>query len=363
MVDDRLPTRNGQLWVTHDKYLNEFWPSLLEKAYAKLIGCYDALFGSYLTELLEDFTGGLSEFYHTAKISRENLFEILHQSLLRQSYICAIIETGHRQSVEFEHGLYGNTFYILRSLNTLWLAGGRRVRLVKLRNPASMSSDWRGAWGYGSREWASFPSKHKLDLVLEFANEMWLTFEDFYTIFNQVTICHVEREERLFEWETIARDGVWDSVDDQQHHHHQAPNFYKHFAKNVKFHFFLPKESNILVGVMQKFRKKKKLTGLFDLKIGFQIYCLDEKITEQEIQPINMEDFHFPDNWFQERKPVAGTRSYINYREVVGRYRLKAGNYIVVPNTVYSNRRGQFLLRIFIESSSHNPEYELQAIE
>lgn len=44
--------------------------------------------------------------------------------------------------------------------------------------------------------------------------------------------------------------------------------------------------------------------------------------------------------------------AYINKREVTGRFRVKPGNYILIPSTYESDKEGQFLVRIFTEGGS-----------
>lgn len=59
IIDDRIPVfaNSGKVVFAQCKDPNELWVPLIEKAYAKLHGCYKALIGGYVHFGLADMTG------------------------------------------------------------------------------------------------------------------------------------------------------------------------------------------------------------------------------------------------------------------------------------------------------------------
>ncbi|XP_069952528.1 calpain-B isoform X3 [Cherax quadricarinatus] len=90
VVDDMLPTYNNQLVFMHSKTKNEFWCALLEKAYAKVYGGYEALRGGNINESMVDLTGGVVEMIDLRN-PPPRLFSLLWKAYRRGALIgCAI---------------------------------------------------------------------------------------------------------------------------------------------------------------------------------------------------------------------------------------------------------------------------------
>ncbi|KAJ6219166.1 hypothetical protein RDWZM_004978 [Blomia tropicalis] len=373
VIDDRLPTVDGQLVMAYEKQLNHFWCSLLEKAYAKLVGCYESLVGSYTSEALEDFTGGLCENYSLKGkdvLSTSFLFSIVFKSILHSSLIVCCAETEDKQNTkQLPNGIWENQFYAVSAVNTIEVDGDvGQIRLIRLRNMSNSIAEWKGSWGPNSSEWKQISpaDKSRFGLTLDFEGEFWMSFDDFKAIFSRMDICNLDNQQscnisnKTFSWAVNLHDGKWEPGVSAGGCSTKGP-----FHTNPRFILLVnardcdPEDDNfatVVIGLMQKNRASKKSTGLFDLKIGFQIYSLESLFASAN--PNQSEPMlalqNFTNEFFQQNKPIAGTKSYINKRQVFGRYRLKPGAYMIVPCTFKANLKGLFLLRIFCERIAIN---------
>jgi Calpain family cysteine protease len=61
LIDDRLPCQNSKPVFGTCKNENETWVPLIEKAYAKLHTCYEALISGFIDDALSELTGFVAE--------------------------------------------------------------------------------------------------------------------------------------------------------------------------------------------------------------------------------------------------------------------------------------------------------------
>ncbi|KPJ17644.1 Calpain-A [Papilio machaon] len=184
VIDDRLPTYRGKLVFLHSSERNEFWSALLEKAYAKLHGSYEALKGGSTCEAMEDFTGGVTEMYDVAELP-PNFYTILLKAYERNSLMgCSIEPDPNILEAETPAGLIrGHAYSVTRvkyvDIETPGRAG--KIPLLRLRNPWGNEAEWNGPWSDKSPEWRFIPESEKEELGLTFDDdgEFWMSFKDF----------------------------------------------------------------------------------------------------------------------------------------------------------------------------------------
>ncbi|XP_048841406.1 calpain-3-like isoform X6 [Brienomyrus brachyistius] len=400
VVDDRIPTFNNELVFTKSAVRNEFWSALLEKAYAKLHGSYEALKGGNTTEAMEDFTGGVTEFYDIKDAPKE-LYKIMKKALERGSLMgCSMDDTlgfspppdvlgpiidkmitdaqksklgdssggalvPARLETRTATGLVKGHAYSVTGVEECTKSEKKqpRIRLVRLRNPWGQV-EWNGPWSDNSKEWASIAKAEKEKLQQQNAEdgEFWMSFEDFKRNFTKIEICNLTpdtlQDDKVHKWTVSVNEGRWVRGCSAG----GCRNYPDTFWTNPQYRLCLLEEDDdpddnevactVVVALMQKNRRKERKIGANLFTIGFSIYEVP--------QEMHGNTQHMPKDFFLYNASKARCKSYINLREVTERFRLPPGEYIIVPSTYEPHQEGEFILRVFSEKNNLSEEIEHQ---
>ncbi|KAL0839091.1 hypothetical protein ABMA28_017070 [Loxostege sticticalis] len=142
IIDDRLPySKYGRLLCSYSSNKNEFWVSMLEKAYMKVMGGYDFP-GSNSNIDLHALTGWIPERCAIRKgepdFNADALYETI-RSRLERGDVLVTVATGPLSDPDAERtGLVATHAYAVLDVR---MANG--VKLLKLKNPWSHLR-WRG---------------------------------------------------------------------------------------------------------------------------------------------------------------------------------------------------------------------------
>ena len=171
LVDMRLPCyrSNNSLVFGSCKDPSELWVPLIEKAFAKLHGCYEALISGNSEDALTDFTSFPSE---RIKLSDVESDQWLWNKLLEEYKNKTMMGCSATGGTEQEIVLNGESTGILNGhayaiLNVFELPGdeGDDTKLLRVRNPWG-HTEWKGQWADGSIE----IENNKEQLMLFLAN-------------------------------------------------------------------------------------------------------------------------------------------------------------------------------------------------
>uniref|UniRef100_A0A673SYH7 Calpain catalytic domain-containing protein n=1 Tax=Suricata suricatta TaxID=37032 RepID=A0A673SYH7_SURSU len=215
IVDDRLPTKNGELLFLRSGTGGEFWGALLEKAYAKLRGSYEALTGGSTVEGLKDLTGGICEFYDLRK-PPAGLFQIIRKALRAGCLLACSIDVSGAAEVEAEtttcQKLVKSHAYSVTGVEEVDFRG-RPEKLVRLRNPWG-EVEWTGAWSDSAPEWNLIDPRQKEELDKRAEDgEFWMSFSDFLRQFSRLEICSLSPDslssDQLHKWNLVLFNCHW----------------------------------------------------------------------------------------------------------------------------------------------------------
>jgi len=273
---------------------------------------------------------------------------------------CSIEADPQIWEARLPNGLVKGHAYSITGMRIV-AVGGRKVPLLRIRNPWGNEQEWNGPWSDNSSEWGQLSNDIKKDMGLTFAHdgEFWMSYDDFVANFEKMEICNLGPEvmQEIQQmtgvdashqtWKAISHEGSWRKGQTAG----GCRNFLRTFAMNPQYRIKLtdadPNDDDqlctVIIAVMQKYRREMKSAGVDNLAIGFAMY------------EAGMGGRRLDTDFFANNKSCARCPAFINLREVTGRFRVPPGEYVIVPSTYDPDQEADFMLRIFtnglIESS------------
>ncbi|CAG00593.1 unnamed protein product, partial [Tetraodon nigroviridis] len=373
VVDDRLPTINGELIYCHSKNNNEFWSALLEKAYAKLAGCYESLEGGNTGDAVVDFSGAVSEqvnlegeAFYKDQNKQDQLFEDLLKVYDRGGIIsCSIKAEPHEIELKMGNGLVKGHAYSVTAVKKVRLGHGlvayfknETIPLIRMRNPWG-KTEWKGAWSDSSPEWSKVGDTERGNLGITVADdgEFWMSFTDWCKFFTEADVCRLINTSMISvhkTWHEVVHFGSWTkNAEPLLNRCGGCANHRQTFLQNpqvlppspalqpIKEYLFdITKEADeMLISLQQKDLKALRKVGQGEnLTIGFSVFKVE----------LNRK-YRMHDILTQE---ALVTSTYINARSVFLRYTLSLGRYVIFPTTFRPLTLGDFMLRVYTDVDS-----------
>uniref|UniRef100_A0A3Q3G423 Calpain catalytic domain-containing protein n=1 Tax=Labrus bergylta TaxID=56723 RepID=A0A3Q3G423_9LABR len=348
VIDDKLPTIDGRLIFVHSTDPTEFWPALLEKAYAKVCGSYADMNAGTPAEAMVDFTGGVHVCVQLAD-PPHNLWELMCRAGQSKSLMGCGTPQGTSENTVLPNGLVQGHAYTVTGVKQV-MSQGTPVNLVRVWNPWGQG-EWKGDWSDKSPFWQTVsPEDREMCLSVADDGEFWMTQEDFCRFYSDLDICCLCPDfldgTSSCHWKTSFYDGRWVAGTTAG----GCMNNLESFWTNPQYRVTVEKlfgecsakqgENSMLVSLMQKPDKRNRRL-VQNLHIGFSIFKHETYKGK------------FPASFFSRNKAVAQTKSYMNAREVMEMMSLEPGEYLIVPSTFTPNETASFILTILSKAETH----------
>ncbi|KRY13110.1 Calpain-5, partial [Trichinella patagoniensis] len=384
VVDDLLPTRGGKLVYAQSKTRNEFWCALLEKAFAKLNGCYESLSGGTLAEAFVAITGGVpitikldSGIYYDHATARMELFSMLKKAFNEKALMAVSIRANTLEEVEepLECGLLKGHSYAITEVKKLSLDSRyqslfsslfntpEKVMMVRLQNPWG-EKEWNGAWSDGASEWdqISKEQQRELGLKIEENGEFWMCWEDICTNFTTIDLCY-QFDTSVFSLssryhETILH-GVWHCANDKgdvlSDRAGGCANFKDSCLQNPQYRLDVLEDGGEFVaslmqrgsGIRRRQRTSYLTIGMILIKVGAIetaiVFChLEISQSFLQVEENRIYRLHKLTGQIVAKSDYAGCESVLMFAK-----NLRRGRYVIIPSTFAPHEEGEFMLRLY----------------
>ncbi|KAG4206663.1 hypothetical protein ERO13_A03G022300v2 [Gossypium hirsutum] len=341
VVDDWIPCESpGKPAFATSRKGNELWVSILEKAYAKLHGSYEALEGGLVQDALVDLTGGAGEEIdmRSPQAQIDLASGRLWSQLLRFKQEGFLLGAGSPSGSDVHISSSGIVQGHAYSLLQVREVDGHK--LVQIRNPWANEVEWNGPWSDSSSEWTD-RMRHKLKHVPQSKDGIfWMSWQDFQIHFRSIYVCRVYPPEMRYsvhgQWRGYSAGGCQD-----YNSWHQNPQFRLRASgpdASYPIHVFITLTQGVSFSrTAAGFRNYQSSHDSQMFYIGMRILKTRGRRAAYNIY------LH---------ESVGGT-DYVNSREISCEMVLEPEpkGYTIVPTTIHPGEEAPFVLSVFTKAS------------
>jgi len=168
-IDDYIPCRvSGRVHFCRNADPNETFAMLIEKAYAKLHGCYEAIAYGLIEKALIDTTSGSVLTLRSERILAEDICDVMWRSLSdamtsdRLAVCGRFVPDPYSEENNDRKGItLGQLYQVIDvqpfSAQASENFGAIQVGMICLRNITRSCGRWTGRWCYADNAWGHYP--------------------------------------------------------------------------------------------------------------------------------------------------------------------------------------------------------------
>ena len=296
----------------------QFWPALLEKAYAKLHGSYEALKYGTLSDGMADLTGGVSESIPMKNVDLKTLKATLEMTSI---VTCRVSAEDMNYDTEKMTGVkIGDNYRVVTVQKTRSSRNADDVEVVKLRGHASNDDN----------------NANNSEVSLSIPYAQWLK------TFTHVDVVHLDGEtardepslENKTPWTVKAFTGQWKKGISAGGCRNYGDSFF--LNPQLLLTSLVSAPSDAILSVTQ-------YNALEPQVIGFSVYGLAED--EEDDLDVEEDEDAVLKQFFKSRRSLFNSQ-YTNSRQVTLRCRMENGKYLALPTTYEPGLEAVFSFRV-----------------
>ena len=196
LIDDYFPYKKKQCVVKElffsCSFQNEIWVSLLEKAWAKLNGCYARIgCGGFCYEAFDVLTEAYTEHIFIDRNKEKALWEKMENAKDKYAMTAGTYPKNNYLNLDAVGLVSGHGYTVIKPL--IIETSKEKVKLVQLKNPWG-NKEFNGEWGNYSKKWTPALKKK---YNFQGGNDdgiFYMTYKDFLKYYCLLDIAKIEKD-------------------------------------------------------------------------------------------------------------------------------------------------------------------------